>query len=535
MVRIAVAQLDPVLGDFSGNVERILAAAQAAQAQAARVLLTPELALCGCPPQDYLLRADFLQASARALDELAARAAALVPGLTLIVGHPETVAGGLCNAASLVAGGQATVVARKTALTTHAGYDERHYFQPGAALPPVAIDGLRCAVSVGEPAEAADCDLQLLLAATPFQADLLPTAPAAAPPRQARIVCNLVGCQDEWAFAGASTANDAAGRVAMRLPEFAEALGVVEIEVKRERGADGVQLSSEQQTAPLSADAALYRALVAGVAGYVKKNRFPGVLIGLSGGMDSALVLCIAVDALGAERVQTVMMPSPYTAQMSLDDARAMARHFGCRYDEIPIAPAMQTFKDMLDPLLAGLPPGLTEENLQSRFRANILMALSNQSGKLVLTTGNKSETAVGYCTLYGDTAGGFATLKDVYKTRVYRLGHYRNSLPGGPAIPQNILTRAPSAELSPGQTDQDSLPDYAVLDAIAHAYIEEGRTAREIIASGQPEAAVRRVVQLLRGSEYKRRQGPPGLRLSARSFGSDWHYPVTQRYVEDF
>ena len=527
MLRIAVAQLDPILGDFSGNVERILLAAQEARAQGASVLLTPELALCGNPPLDYLLRSDFLQASRRALRELAAQAAERVPGLTLLVGHPEMAGGRLYNAASQLLAGEATVVARKLRLTTHAGYDERHYFTSGEPMPPVILDGLRCAIAVGETAEPVDCDLLLQLSALPFTADQTP-APM---PRQARVVCQLVGCQDEWAFAGASTANDADGRLVMRLPEFSEALGVVDVELS----AAGVRLQSAQQVPPLSADAALYSALVAGVAGYVRKNKFPGVLLGLSGGMDSALVLCIAVDALGAERVQTVMMPSPYTAQMSLDDARAMARHFGCRYDEIPIAPAMQTFTGMLDPLLAGRPMGLTHENLQSRIRANLLMALSNQSGALVLTTGNKSETAVGYCTLYGDTAGGFAALKDVYKTRVYRLGHYRNSLPGGAPIPSNILTRAPSAELSPGQTDQDSLPDYAVLDAIAHAYIEAGQSAREIIASGQPEAAVKRVVSLLRGSEYKRRQGPPGLRLSARSFGSDWCYPVTQRYTEDF
>lgn len=535
MMRIAVAQLDPVLGDFPGNVERILAAAQAAQAQGAQLLITPELALCGNPPLDYLRRLDFLQASENALADLTARAAQQLPGLRILVGHPEKSTAGLYNAASLLQSGKMQRVARKTRLNTASGYDESRYFSAGLPAQPFIMDGLRCVVSVGEEAiDPSQVDLQLVLNAAPFVMD------QAAPPLSAgaRIVCNLAGAQDEWAFSGASLAHDAHGQMALRLPEFGEALGFIDLtqEPLQPPGEfPYLRLSSTQKSPVLDADAALYQALVAGLAGYVRKNNFPGVLLGLSGGMDSALVLCIAVDALGAERVQTVMMPSPYTAQMSLDDARAMARHFGCRYDEIPIVPAMQTFKDMLDPLLSGLPLGLTEENLQSRFRGNLLMALSNQSGKLVLTTGNKSETAVGYCTLYGDTAGGFAVLKDVYKTRVYQLGRYRNSLPGGAPIPENILTRAPSAELRPDQTDQDSLPDYAVLDAIAYAYLEKGRSARQIIADGQPQEAVRRIVQLLRGAQYKRAQGPLGLRLSAQSFGSDWHYPLTQRYAEAF
>jgi len=269
----------------------------------------------------------------------------------------------------------------------------------------------------------------------------------------------------------------------------------------------------------------LWHALVLGVRDYIGKNGFPGVLLGLSGGIDSALTLAVAVDALGAENVRAVMMPSPYTAQMSLDDSRAMIAALGVRYDEIPIAPAMQTYDALLAPMFTGLPADTTEENIQARIRGNILMALSNKTGALVLTTGNKSEMAVGYCTLYGDMAGGFAVIKDVYKTLVYQLSRYRNTLSA--VIPENIIVRPPSAELKPDQTDQDSLPPYDILDAIVRAYMEEDRSPREIIAAGLPEGAVRRVVRLLRISEHKRRQAPVGIRITPRGFGKDWRYPI--------
>ena len=284
-------------------------------------------------------------------------------------------------------------------------------------------------------------------------------------------------------------------------------------------------------------EAEAYRALVLGVHDYIGKSGFAGVIIGLSGGIDSALTLCVAVDALGADKVRAVMMPSPYTAQMSLDDSRAMIAALGVRYDEIPIAPAMETYRTMLDPLFVGMAADTTEENIQARIRGNLLMALSNKTGALVLTTGNKSEMAVGYCTLYGDMAGGFAVIKDVYKTLVYRLARYRNTLcdSGAPVIPENIIVRPPSAELKPDQTDQDSLPPYEVLDAIVRAYMEEDRSPREIIAAGLPEADVRRVVRLLRLAEYKRRQSPVGIRITPRGFGKDWRYPITNRYRDEF
>ena len=345
----------------------------------------------------------------------------------------------------------------------------------------------------------------------------------------AAIYANLVGGQDELVFDGASFALDARGNCRMRLPQFQEALGVVDYDAGRLRSDD---LADE-----LSLEAEAYQALVLGVRDYIGKSGFKGAIIGLSGGIDSALTLCVAVDALGAEKVHAVMMPSPAPAQMSLDDSREMIRKLGVRYDEIAIAPAMATYAELLHPLFAGLPADTTEENIQARIRGNILMALSNKTGALVLTTGNKSEMAVGYCTLYGDMAGGFAVIKDVYKTLVYRLSRYRNTLCGdtGPVIPENIIVRPPSAELKPDQTDQDSLPPYEVLDAIVRAYMEEDRSPREIIAAGLAEADVRRVVRLLRIAEYKRRQSPVGIRITPRGFGKDWRYPITNRYQDEF
>jgi NAD+ synthase/NAD+ synthase (glutamine-hydrolysing) len=311
----------------------------------------------------------------------------------------------------------------------------------------------------------------------------------------------------------------------MRLAQFEEALGIIDYEAG--------QLRSNDLAGELSIEAEAYQALVVGVRDYLGKSGFPGAIIGLSGGIDSALTLCVAVDALGADKVRAVMMPSPYTAQMSLDDSREMIRKLGVRYDEIAISPAMEIYAEMLDPLFAGMPADTTEENIQARIRGNILMALSNKTGALVLTTGNKSEMAVGYCTLYGDMAGGFAVIKDVYKTLVYRLSRYRNTL--SPVIPENIIVRPPSAELKPDQTDQDSLPPYEILDAIVRAYMEEDRSPREIIAAGLPEDAVRRVVRLLRVAEYKRRQAPIGIRITPRGFGKDWRYPITNRYQDEF
>jgi NAD+ synthase/NAD+ synthase (glutamine-hydrolysing) len=339
------------------------------------------------------------------------------------------------------------------------------------------------------------------------------------------VYCNMVGGQDELVFDGASFALDADGAVAYQATSFEERIDIVHFR-------DGRWIAGEKAV-PRSLEAEVYAALKTGVRDYLGKNGFPGAIIGLSGGIDSALTLCVAVDALGPDRVRAVMMASPYTAQMSLDDSRAMVAMLGVRYDEIPIERAMNVFADMLAPQFEGLPADTTEENLQSRIRGMILMALSNKTGAIVLTTGNKSEMATGYATLYGDMAGGFAVLKDLYKTFVYRLSRWRNGV--SPVMPENIISRPPSAELKPDQTDQDSLPAYEVLDAIIEAYMERDESPREIIARGLPEADVRRTVGMLKRNEYKRRQAPVGIRVTRRGFGRDWRYPITSRYQDEY
>jgi NAD+ synthase/NAD+ synthase (glutamine-hydrolysing) len=535
MLRIAVAQFNAVVGDLTGNVRRIIACAAAARARGAQVLVTPELALCGYPPEDLLLRPDFYRACRRELDNLAGR----VEGIALIVGHPEEHEGRRYNAATVIEDGRKVAVYRKIRLPNYDVFDEKRYFDAGAEACIVTLGGVRCGINIcadiweagpAELARAGGAELLLVLNASPchlekHQQRIEVLRKRVATTAIPAIYVNLVGGQDELVFDGASFALDAVGQCRMRLPQFEEALGVVDYD----RG----RLSSADMVEELTVEAEAYRALVLGVRDYIGKGGFKGTLIGLSGGIDSALTLCVAVDALGADKVRAVMMPSPHTAQMSLDDSRAMIDALGVRYDEVPIAPAMATYQAMLAPLFAGLPADTTEENIQARIRGNILMALSNKTGALVLTTGNKSEMAVGYCTLYGDMAGGFAVIKDVYKTLVYRLSRYRNTI--SPVIPENIIVRPPSAELKPDQTDQDSLPPYEILDAIVRAYMEEDLSPREIIAAGLPEEAVRRVVRLLRIAEYKRRQAPVGIRITPRGFGKDWRYPITNRYSDEF
>jgi len=530
---VAVAQINSVVGDIAGNARRILDAVNRAKAAGADVVLTPELALCGYPPEDLLLRPAFLDACAVALDELAAQ----VQGITALVGYPSAHGGGRYNAAAVIQDGR--VVARyfKHRLPNYEVFDEERYFEPGEEACVFELKGVRVGVNIcadvwesgaANVAREAGAELLLVLNASPFHMNKQQLRYEVLRERIADTglpvaYCNLVGGQDELVFDGGSFALDRDGTLAWQGGSFAEELAILHF-------ADGRWQERRVPAArPIEAD--VYDALVLGVRDYLGKNGFPGALIGLSGGVDSALTLAIAVDALGADKVRAVMMPSPYTAQMSLDDSREMVRRIGVRYDEIAIEPAMQTFAVMLAPQFAGLPEDTTEENLQSRIRGMILMALSNKTGAIVLTTGNKSEMATGYATLYGDMAGGFAVIKDIYKTFVYRLCAWRNAQPGGPVIPDNILTRPPSAELKPDQCDQDSLPPYEVLDAIIAAYMEEDVSPREIVARGYPEADVYRTVAMLRRNEYKRRQAPPGVRVTQRGFGKDWRYPITSRY----
>jgi NAD+ synthetase len=540
-LRIAIAQINCVVGDLTGNAQRILAAVQRAAELGADVLVTSELAICGYPPEDLLLRPDFYRCSARALQQLALDAAIVAPEVALLVGHPEERDGLYYNAASLLRHGSIESTYRKRCLPNYEVFDEQRYFSADTAPCVVTVRGVRCGVNIcadlwgaeaADAARAAGAELLLALNASPFHIG-----------KQARryevlrqrvkeigipiIYANLVGGQDELVFDGASFALNEDGELTHQLPAFEESIEVVEFA--------GGRLVSGRCAMALSTEAAVYAALRLGVRDYLGKNGFPGAIIGMSGGVDSALTLAIAVDALGADRVRAVMMPSPYTAQMSLDDSREMVRNLGVRYDEIPIEPAMKCFDGLLASQFVGLPVDATEENLQARIRGMILMALSNKTGAIVLTTGNKSEMAVGYATLYGDMAGGFAVIKDIFKTFVYRLCDYRNALDDRAVIPKNILTRAPSAELKPDQTDQDSLPPYEILDAIIEAYMEQDFSPREILAQGYVEADVRRVVGLLKRNEYKRRQAPVGIRVTQRGFGKDWRYPITSRYADEW
>ena len=537
-LRIAVAQFNAVLGDLAGNSIRILEFAKRAREAGAQVLLTPELALCGYPPEDLLMRPDFYRACAEQVDMLA-RAAPL----PIVLGYPEQSGSRRYNAAALLDGGEVRANYRKHRLPNYEVFDEERYFEAGSEPCVISINGVRCGLAIcadvweygaAEAAALAGAELMLTLNASPFHMnkqvrryEVLGDRVAAT--GKPAIYANLVGGQDELVFDGASFALDGQGRLTHQSPAFVEDLAIIDY-------ADGQLLPGRIAEAP-TAEAEVYSALKLGVADYLGKNGFPGAIIGLSGGIDSALTLAIAVDALGADKVRCVMMPSPWTAQMSLDDSREMVRRLGVQYDEIPIAAAMEQFAVLLAPTFAALGPkpvwDTTDENLQARIRGMLLMALSNRSGRIVLTTGNKSEMAVGYATLYGDMAGGFAVIKDVFKTFVYRLSEYRNTL--SDAIPRNIITRAPSAELKPDQTDQDTLPPYAVLDAIIEAYMERDESPRQIIAAGYAVADVRKVVGMLKKNEYKRRQAPVGIRVTQRGFGKDWRYPITSRYSDEY
>jgi len=550
-MRVALAQINATVGDLQGNAARIVDAARAAHAQGARLVLAPELALSGYPPEDLLLRPAFMAACAEALQGIAI-ALTDCAGLHVVVGHPHqfgesgdvrtksTAQPLRHNAASLLAGGRVLATYAKRELPNYQVFDERRYFASGrdAGLPPLVFEvgGTRFGVLICEDAwfdeparsaRAAGAQVLCVLNASPFhlgkaaerEQRMAERAQAVGLPV---LYAHLVGGQDEVVFDGASFAVSADGEVMMRAPSFEPALGLVEIH--------GTRVGGTVEPSP-SLEAQAWGALVTGVRDYVDKNGFPGVIIGLSGGIDSALVLAVAVDALGPERVRAVMMPSPYTAEISWLDAREMAARLGVRYDEIAIAPIFDAFKAALAPQFAGLAEDTTEENIQARARGTLLMALSNKTGSIVLTTGNKSEMATGYATLYGDMAGGFAVIKDVAKTLVYRLAHWRNAQGAQSVIPERIITRPPSAELRLDQTDQDSLPPYEVLDAILALYMEEDHSVEQIVAAGFERATVERVAHLIKVNEYKRRQAPVGIRITHRAFGRDWRYPITSKF----
>ena len=533
--KIALAQINPLLGDLAGNAQLIFQAAADAFKQGAKLVLTPELSLTGYPPEDLLLRPAFIQAAQQQLDTLMLELASL-PGLTVIVGHPQKTSAGLQNFASVLRDGKVIAGYAKQELPNHEVFDEVRYFIPGNQACVFECDGIQYGLILCEDAwhtgpakQAHSAGAQVLLVpnASPYhlQKEALRIEVLRqhiALTKMPLIYVNAVGGQDELVFDGGSFALNAKGELAMAMPQFESALGFVNLDSKG-------GLEKGLITSPLSVEAQAYQALVLGVRDYIQKNGFSGVIIGLSGGVDSALVLAIAVDALGADKVRTVMMASRYTADISWIDAREMAKNLNVQYDEIPISEPVDAFERALAEHFKGLKIDATEENIQARVRGTLLMALSNKTGRLVLTTGNKSEMAVGYCTLYGDMAGGFAVIKDIAKTLVYRLCAYRNSI--APIIPERILTRAPSAELRPDQKDQDSLPSYEVLDGIVERYMEQNQSIEQIIAAGFDPESVEKVTRLIKINEYKRRQAPPGVRVTTRAFGRDWRYPITSRF----
>jgi NAD+ synthase (glutamine-hydrolysing) len=529
-MKIAVAQINTTVGDFVGNADRIRRAVDEARAQGARLVVTPEMALSGYPPEDLLLRDDFCDQCAAELTKLASYCL----DVAVIVGHPHREGRTRYNAATLLNAGRIQAIYFKQKLPNYNVFDEKRYFEVGNRPCVFELDGRRIAITICEDlwfpepaaqAKAAGAELILSINASPYHRNKLAERYQVMGTRVKEtglpmLYVHWVGGQDELVFDGASFALDGDGSLTYQGETFREAIDIVEFEGRKVTGA---------MAPPLTEEETVYRALVTGVGDYVNKNKFPGVLLGLSGGIDSALVLAICVDALGAGRVHAVMMPSDYTASMSVEDAREMAGIFGVKYTEIAIKPVFGAFRAQLAPSFAGRAEDTTEENLQSRIRGTLLMALSNKFGSIVVTTGNKSEMATGYATLYGDMAGGYAVIKDIVKTLVYRLAYWRNTK--GQVIPQRVIDRPPTAELRPGQTDQDSLPPYEVLDAVVERYMERDMTPEAIMSLGYDAESVRKVVHLIRVNEYKRRQAPPGVRITPRGFGKDWRYPITSGF----
>ncbi|HXD56474.1 MAG TPA: NAD+ synthase [Thermoleophilaceae bacterium] len=571
LLRVALAQINTTVGDIDGNGAKIRESIARAKDESAMVVLFPELALTGYPPEDLLLKTHFLDAAGEALDELASG----LEGIVAIVGFPER-ADDVYNAAAVLADGRVAAVYRKVFLPNYSVFDEQRYFQSGSGGALVEVNRVPVGITIcediwepGPPAtdEAlAGAQVIVNLSASPYHAGKGLEREAMLVQRArdnnaAILFCNSVGGQDELVFDGHSVAIDQDGDIVARAPQFEEALVVCSIDpgaIFAKRLQDARQRAAVRRSGPadvptlarvevppaegevggevtpvLSPEEELYKALVTGVRDYVDKNGFERVVVALSGGIDSALVALVAVDALGPGRVTFVSMPSPYSSEGTRADARAIAENLGAEFLELPIDPPMQAFDEILSGAFNGAEPDITEENLQARIRGNIVMALSNKFGWLVLTTGNKSEMSVGYATLYGDMAGGFAVLKDVFKGSVYRLVRWRNDSEGRELVPASVLDRPPSAELRHEQRDEDSLPPYDLLDAILAGYVEQDLDTDELVRQGLPRQDVERVIRLVDLAEYKRRQAPPGVRVSTKAFGRDRRLPITNRFRE--
>ncbi|MGA2554783.1 MAG: NAD+ synthase [Verrucomicrobiota bacterium] len=544
-MRIALAQINPTVGDLAGNEAKILQAARRGEAEMLDLVVFPELAIPGYPPRDLLLKKDFIAKNLAALQRLAAASGktALMVGYA---GENKTSTGRPCtNEAALLQGGKITATRLKTLLPTYDVFDEDRYFEPGKDNLPADVNGHACGLSICEDIwndedywphrlyrsnpiaqlVAAGAEVILNISASPWtvgkeklRQDML--ASLARKLRRPVLLCNMAGGNDELIFDGSSMAFNAEGGLIARARSFEEDFVVVDT------AASGVIMPPA-----LAEEEAVYKALVLGLRDYMQKCGFKSAVIGLSGGIDSSLVACLAVEALGAKNVRGVSLPSRYSSPGSLEDARLLAGRLGIAYDVIPIEPPFASVREQLQPVFRGLAEDTTEENIQARLRGVILMALSNKFGSLVLTTGNKSELAVGYCTLYGDMCGGLAVISDVPKTMVYRLARWINR--ARELIPKSSLTKPPSAELRPNQTDLDSLPPYETLDAILEHSVVDGKSLAEIVALGYPEADVRRVVRLIELNEYKRRQAAPGLKVTTKAFGVGRRIPIAQRYRE--
>jgi NAD+ synthase (glutamine-hydrolysing) len=547
MLKISNAQIPARIGDFDFNLNEIIVAARAAQQQGAHILVTPELSITGYLPEDLLLRPAFWVASEHALGRLL-EASNEFPDLYLIVGIPTWFMDGIklraYNSAVVIQGGQELQRIHKQKLPNQAVFDELRYFAVGDAPDLTEIQGVKIGVLICEDAwhvepaahlKKIGAELLIVINASPFHIDKVEKRLRVFGARVAEtglplLSVNRIGAQDELIFDGASFALNADGTLVTQLPMFISILHEVVFDIRKKA------FHKDMIIKVPSAEEQAYRALVRGVQDYVRQTGFKKVTLGLSGGVDSALTMAVAVDALGAENVHAIMMPTRYTAQMSLDDAKEMADRVGVRYDIVAIESMFNLFVETLTPVFDGKPADVTEENLQARIRGVILMAVSNKHAALVLNTGNKSELATGYCTLYGDMVGAYAVLKDIYKTLVYKICEWRNATDVYDlrnVIPQNIITRAPSAELRDNQTDQDSLPEYEILDDILERFIEQRQPVATIVAAGHNEAVVQKVVRLVRINEYKRRQGALGPRVTTLAFGKDWRMPIMNVFTE--
>jgi NAD+ synthase len=545
---LALAQLNPVLGDIAGNIEKLRKVRQKAAHKGAALVMTPELYVSGYPPEDLVLKPSFLAAIHTAIENLAKETADNGPAI--LVGTPWKMGEGAANAALLLDEGRIAATILKCDLPNYGVFDEKRIFTAGPLPSVVDFRGHKLGIMICEdmwtpPAahhlKAEGAEVLLVPNGSPYESDKHDERRILARARIKEtglplVYLNQVGGQDELVFDGASFILDAAGCDIAQAKAWEEDFLLTEWDATPK----GLTPRAAMAAQVPEGEGAIYHALMLGLRDYVHKNGFPGVVLGLSGGIDSALAALLAADALGVDQLHAVMMPSPYTSQESLDDAAQLAKALRCRLDTIPISKAMETFGGILSGAFSGRSPDITEENIQSRCRGLILMALSNKFGRMVLSTGNKSEMSVGYATLYGDMCGGFAVLKDLYKSQLFRVARWRNAHkpatalgPEGAIIPENIFTRPPSAELRPNQKDSDSLPPYDILDPILENLIEKERSVREIVAEGFDAATVKRIWMMLDKAEYKRRQAAPGVKISRRSFGRDRRYPITNKFRE--